>query len=133
MLRAWSDQPTVTGGQRAGHNHGQGSWYQLECRGRGGIEFPVDIDRSWRRRTQGDSRRAASLYQVGLCKAESEMSGGGKQLPDCAGTDEIEIELAIIDRRIVRHGQPSSMEAPIAYTYLVDGAGPSRRTIEIDL
>ena len=58
----------------------------------------------------------------GLRKAKSEMGDAGKQLPNCAGTHEIEIERAVIDRGMLRHGETAAVKASIADAHLVDGA-----------
>src|SRR5680860_1216740 len=70
-----------------------------------GLDLTVRINVTRARRRQGDMLGTASLQQHRCAEAELQMRDAGHELPDRAWRDEIEIELAVVDGRVIGDGK----------------------------
>ena len=57
----------------------------------------------------------------------------GEQLPERAGIDHINIEHAVVDGGVFRHGQPAAVVTPIGDADLIDGRRPRRGVVDIEI
>jgi hypothetical protein len=59
------------------------------------------------------------------------MHEGRDELPETPRIDEIEVELPIVDGRVIRNDQAASMEAPIGDAHLIDQPRPGEFPVKV--
>ena len=75
-----------------------------------------------------------TIEHLGLLhQTEAEMGRAGEELPERAWIDDIEIELAVIDRGVLGNGQSAAVIATVADADLLDRRRPARRVIDFQV